>query len=119
MKETTGEATVPSCSFDLFYSNFCIPGNYIIALFTAASINTHTPANLNMRLCLSIAMSLAFTYMVRGSPLAANGPEDTTSKLSRATNTFINAPLTDWMKNVNTDLQWYTTIAVGTPPQNL
>lgn len=33
--------------------------------------------------------------------------------------TIITAPLTDWIKNNHTDLQWYTTISVGTPPQNL
>ncbi|KAF3767327.1 hypothetical protein M406DRAFT_69482 [Cryphonectria parasitica EP155] len=31
---------------------------------------------------------------------------------------YINAPLTDWIKNGHTDLQWYTTISVGTPPRN-
>lgn len=36
-----------------------------------------------------------------------------------ATITVITAPLTDWIKNTHTDLQWYTTISVGTPPQNL
>lgn len=33
--------------------------------------------------------------------------------------TAINAPLMDWIKNESTDLQWYTTIFVGTPPQEL
>lgn len=32
---------------------------------------------------------------------------------------IVNAPLTDWIKNTDTDLQWYTTILVGTPPQTL
>lgn len=42
-----------------------------------------------------------------------------TTATATATSTIITAPLTDWIKNNHTDLQWYTTISVGTPPQNL
>ncbi|ROV99513.1 hypothetical protein VMCG_06363 [Cytospora schulzeri] len=49
------------------------------------------------------------------SPLPRQGVDNSVRKLSN--NSSINAPLTDWIKNGNTDLQWYTTISVGTPPQ--
>lgn len=42
-----------------------------------------------------------------------------TASATTSTTTVITAPLTDWIKNTHTDLQWYTTISVGTPPQNL
>lgn len=42
-----------------------------------------------------------------------------TTATATATSTVIAAPLTDWIKNNHADLQWYTTISVGTPPQNL
>lgn len=50
------------------------------------------------------------------SPLTRRGVDN---PVQRPSNGTINAPLTDWIKNGNTDLQWYTTISVGTPPQNL
>ena len=51
------------------------------------------------------------------SPLSRQG-SDTPNSRSHNGGT-INAPLMDWIKNGNTDLQWYTTISVGTPPQDL
>lgn len=60
-----------------------------------------------------------FTSTVLGSPLAGHDAEHHAGRTSSATGGIVNAPLTDWIKNGNTDLQWYTTISVGTPPQNL
>lgn len=48
-----------------------------------------------------------------------NNNNNTASATTTTTTTVITAPLTDWIKNTHTDLQWYTTISVGTPPQNL
>lgn len=46
----------------------------------------------------------------KSSDCKSSGPSKPTS---------INVPLTDWIKNESTDLQWFTTIFVGTPPQEL
>lgn len=63
------------------------------------------------------ALSLV-SSAVLGSPRMANSAEPLGPRASLQA-TAMNAPLTDWIKNNSTDLQWYTTISVGIPPQAL
>lgn len=60
---------------------------------------------------------VALAATIFASPLTRQGVDNTVRSTSNGS--IINAPLTDWIKNGDTDLQWYTTISVGTPPQQL
>lgn len=61
---------------------------------------------------------MALIASVFASPLTRQ-EVDTAIRGNSNGGSIINAPLTNWIKNENTDLQWYTTISVGTPPQQL
>ncbi|PSS05258.1 aspartic peptidase domain-containing protein [Coniella lustricola] len=73
-----------------------------------------------MKFSQLIPISLAFLrHQTQASPLLHPKSDSTitpNAHQSQGTATF-NVPLTDWIKNGHTDLQWYATIAVGTPPQ--
>ncbi|ROW13945.1 hypothetical protein VPNG_04032 [Cytospora leucostoma] len=60
--------------------------------------------------CVAVADSIV------ASPLRLLGSDYPVR--SRSSGSIVNAPLTDWIKNGDTDLQWYTSISVGTPPQH-
>ncbi|KAJ4390095.1 hypothetical protein N0V93_007568 [Gnomoniopsis smithogilvyi] len=69
---------------------------------------------MKMRPNFLVAFFLPYSTAL-GSPLVSPGAGSPVPQTSNAT--VVNAPLTDWIKNNSTDLQWYTTISVGTPPQ--
>lgn len=64
-------------------------------------------------------ISLAFTFTALSTSLTGHSIQGPATDASRVTSGIVNVPLIDWIKNGNTDLQWYTTISVGSPPQNL
>ncbi|KUI68961.1 Cathepsin E [Cytospora mali] len=68
-----------------------------------------------MKCDISLATCMAVAATVFATPISRNGVE---YPVLRAYNgSIVNSPLTDWIKNGKTDLQWYTTISIGTPPQ--
>lgn len=62
-------------------------------------------------------LALSLTSAVSSNPLVTLPHRHPAPRATGST--AVNVPLTDWIKNGNTDLQWYTTISVGNPPQNL
>lgn len=64
-----------------------------------------------------LATCVALAAAAFASPLTRQGVDNHIRRISNGS--IINAPLTEWIKNRNTDLQWYTTVSVGTPPQQL
>ncbi|KAJ4422886.1 hypothetical protein N0V82_002412 [Gnomoniopsis sp. IMI 355080] len=68
-----------------------------------------------MKPTLTVAISVVCSAAL-GTPLVSPGVGSLVPQTSQST--VMKAPLTDWIKNNSTDLQWYTTISVGTPPQS-
>lgn len=69
-----------------------------------------------MKSTFLVAIVLVFSA-VMGFPLEKHAKKTPRSYVSKPK--IFNAPLLDWVKDETTDLQWYTTIFVGTPPQEL
>lgn len=85
---------------------------------SSPTLSSHTASSMKSRISLATIL-LALTSTALGTPLVGHDVEGPAPKTSRDTNGIINVPLTDWIKNNHTDLQWYMTVSVGTPPQNL
>lgn len=80
------------------------------------SLSTASPFPATKSHASSSSLTSATTsHSSRPSKAAAATPHSSRP----AESTVVNAPLTDWIKHGSTDLQWYTTIFVGTPPQEL
>jgi len=72
-----------------------------------------------MKSAFLLATVLAVSAVL-SAPSVVHDTEKRSCESSEASKLIsINVPLTDWIKNESTDLQWFTTIFVGTPPQEL
>ncbi|CAN8102013.1 unnamed protein product [Discula destructiva] len=97
-----------------------------IALATAAALGSHhkaqddNPCGSEVTVTVTETLSLGtppHTFIKSKSAASSLVPVTKSHSSSFGKPTVIHAPLTDWIKNEATDLQWYTTIFIGTPPQ--